>query len=100
MDIYQRIRQIKQEIEQLQQELQQTRLRKEQTQDPVMQQILQREIGNLIDQIDKTGDKLAKEEAKLPEKRTNGHHPPESKEDFELPINPNVSEEGEESSDN
>jgi len=95
MDIYQRIRQIQQEIEQLQQELQQTRLRKEQTQDPAMQQMLQQEVGNLIDQIDKTGNKLAKEEAKLPEKRSNGHHPPESEEDIQLPLDPNVSDEGE-----
>ena len=79
MDSYQKIEQLREEVSRLQQELTALRTRKTKIQDASLKKILQKEITEMIEAIDGTETELANEEAKLPEKRTNGHHPPEAK---------------------
>ena len=100
MDSYQKIEQLQQQIEQLEARLVRIRKRYQQTQDPVLRQAMQEEISGLIDAIDQARSQLELEQARLPQKRTNGHHPPESEEDLELLIDPNVSEKGDKPSEN
>ena len=57
-------------------------------------------MSRIIDAIDHARERLEQEQAKLPEKRTNGHHPPESEEDLELPIDPDVNSKEDPPSDN
>ena len=100
MDLFKKINQLQQQIEQLQAELARIRQRRAQTQDIVLQQAMQQEMNQLIDDIDVATNALAELQAQLPEKRTNGHHPPESEEDIQLPLDPNVSEDTDSPSDN
>jgi septation ring formation regulator EzrA len=100
MDTLKRIEQIERQIEQLEAKLAHARQRYEKTQDPVLRNAIQEEIGELIDAIDQDRSQLAKEQAKLPEKRSNGHHPPENEGDLELPIDLDVNSQGDEPSDN
>ena len=100
MDIYQRIQQIKAQIAAYQAQLADLRQRKQQTQDEAVRQVLQANIEQIIDAIDRSQARLEKEESYLPETRTNGHHPPESEEDAQLPLDPNVPEDTDPSTDN
>ncbi|MEM7372645.1 MAG: hypothetical protein AAF587_28750 [Bacteroidota bacterium] len=100
MDIFQKVRQIEKQINQLEERLAELKTRREQAQDDVIRRVTQEAISQIIDAIDQARQQLEKEQAKLPQKRTNGHHPPESMEDSELPIDQDVSSKGESPSDN
>lgn len=100
MDLFTQIEDLETLIDQLQTELAALREQKAKTQDPGLRKAIQTAITAQIDNIDEANQALDLLKARLPQKRTNGHHPPESEEDLELPINPNVSEDTEPPSDN
>lgn len=100
MDLFRRINQLQQQIEQLQADLETLRQRKAQAQDPALQQAMQQSIDSYIERIDEATEALDTLKAKLPAKRNNGHHPPESEEDLQLPLDPNVSTDTDPPSDN
>jgi len=100
MDIYQRIQQLQARIEQLETELAELKAQHDQAQDEAIRRVTQAAMSRIIDAIDQEREQVEQEQAKLPEKRSNGHHPPESEEDVELPIDPDVSSKEEPPSDN
>ena len=71
-------------------DLETLRQRKAQAQDPALQQAMQKSIDSYVERIDEATEALDTLKAKLPAKRSNGHHSPENEEDSQLPLDPNV----------
>ena len=68
MDSYQKIEQLRKEVSRLQQELTALRTRKTKIQDASLRKILQKEITEMIETIDRSNKELANEKARLLEK--------------------------------
>ena len=84
MDILDDIKQLKAEIEALTQSLQAAREQLAKTTDNIIRGVLERQISEIVDEIDRKQADIEAKETLLPEKRTNGHHKPESLEEEEL----------------